>query len=396
VENDFILSASATGQTTITDAGGDVGPVSARSSVQYTLSETLATGYTGGTWSCSGTGSFTWSAATPTKVTLAPGADVTCSITNTDVAPTLALDKTVSNVYGGNAVQANFTLTATPTSGTAITGAADVGATAAVSNVEYTLSESSLTGYTAGTWSCSGTGVHWAAATPTKVTLDEGAVGTCGITNTDVAPTLALDKTVSNLNGGSAVENNFVLTASATGSSITDAGGDVPATAGLSNIEYTLSESSFTGYTAGTWSCSGTGVHWNAATSNKVTLDEGAVGTCAITNTDSKNDPSGATTMSWVLKDSASYTIRAGAGNAGSATIDFKLYSDADCADQVGTTHSVGVTISGGGATASAADTTGYVVGVGTYHWRTFYSGDGFNNAANTACSLEITTISTP
>ena len=38
------------------------------------------------------------------------------------------------------------------------------------------------------------------------MTLDEGAVGTCSITNTDVAPTLALVKKVDNSNGGAAVK----------------------------------------------------------------------------------------------------------------------------------------------------------------------------------------------
>ncbi|HEY3163726.1 MAG TPA: hypothetical protein VGJ71_05165 [Candidatus Limnocylindrales bacterium] len=395
VETDFVLSATPTTGTTITDAGGDVGPVAAVSNVQYTLSETVAAGYTGGAWSCAGTG-LTWSVATPTKVTLAPGADVTCSITNTDVAPTLALNKTVANNSGGDAVDSDFTLTATPTTGTAITGPADVSAAAAVSNVEYTLSESSLTGYSAGTWSCSGTGVHWAAATPTKVTLDEGATGTCAITNTDVAPTLALTKTVSNTHGGDAVKSQFTLTATPATGSVISGTADVAATAGRSNTTYTLSESTLLGYTGSDWSCSGTGVHWSALTPNEVTLDEGAAGTCGITNSDSKNDPNGETTMSWVVQDSASYTIRAGAADAASATIEFKLYSDALCATQVGTTHSVVVTISGGGATAAASDTTGYAVGVGTYRWRTFYSGDNFNNAASTACGSEVTTISTP
>jgi hypothetical protein len=99
--------------------------------------------------------------------------------------------------------------------------------------------------------------------------------------------------------------------------------------------------------------------------------------------------------MSWTLQDSASYTIRAGASDAATATIDFKLYSDPSCATQVGTTETRTVTITGG-TTASAGTVTGYDVGVGTYHWRSFYSGDAFNNTANTACDSEITTISTP
>jgi hypothetical protein len=330
-------------------------------------------------------------------VTLDEGATGTCSITNSDVAPKLTLDKTVSNTHGGNAVADDFQLTAMPISGAAITDAGgDVGPADAVANMEYTLSETSLAGYTGGTWSCTGTGVHWAAATPTKVTLDEGAAGTCSITNSDVAPTLALDKTVSNTHGGNAVENDFVLTATATGSTITDAGGDVPATEAVSNMEYTLSESSLTGYTGGTWSCTGTGVHQDATDATKVTLDEGATGTCSITNSDTKNDPTGGTTMTWILQDAASYTIRPNGSGAAAATIDFKLYSDPNCNTQVGITQTKTVDVSVDGTTASAATTTGYTVGAGTYSWRTFYSGDGNNNAASTACGSEVATISAP
>ena len=83
-------------------------------------------------------------------------------------------------------------------------------------------------------------GVHQTGET---VTLDEGATGSCAITNSDVAPTLALNKTVVNNSGGNAVENDFVLSATpTTGPAITDAGGDVPATTAVANRVYTLTE----------------------------------------------------------------------------------------------------------------------------------------------------------
>src|SRR5262249_52016565 len=137
--------------------------------------------------------------------------------------------------------------------------------------------------------------------------------------------------------------------------------------------------------------------HQDPLDDTKVTLDEGAVGTCAITNSDSKNNPTGTTTMSWTLQDSVIFAIRAGAADASSATIDFKLYKAAGCADadQVGTTEGgIAVTLNGAGDQASAATTTGYDVGPGTYYWRAFYSGDANNNAASTACGSEVTTIS--
>ena len=102
----------------------------------------------------------------------------------------------------------------------------------------YSLAETNLTGYTASAWTCTGAGVHQTGST---VTLDEGAAGSCAITNTDVAPTLELNKTVVNNSGGNAVENDFVLSATpTTGAVITDAGGDVPATDAVANRVYTL------------------------------------------------------------------------------------------------------------------------------------------------------------
>ena len=179
-------------------------------------------------------------------------------------------------------------LSATPTSGTTITDAGgDVPATAAKSNMVYTLSETTVTGYTGGAWNCTGTGIKAFDAAAKTVSLDEGAVVSCAITNTETAPTLALNKTVSSPYGGSAVENDFVLSATPTsGTTITDAGGDVPATTAQSNIVYTLSETTVSGYTGGAWSCTGTGIKAFDAVAKTVSLNSGAAVSCAITNTE--------------------------------------------------------------------------------------------------------------
>jgi hypothetical protein len=393
VENDFVLSATPpVPGTAITDGGGDVPATAAKSNTAYTLSETSVTGYTAGTWSCSDAADPDRFSLVGNVVTLDEGAAVSCSITNTDVAPTLALNKTVVNNAGGNAVEDDFKLTATPTSGTAITDAGgDVPATAAKSNTAYTLSETSVTGYTAGTWNCTGSGIKNFDAAAKTVELDEGAVVSCAITNTDVAPTLALDKTVVNNNGGGATEESFVLSATpSSGTVITDAHGDVPATTAKSNTAYTLSETGVEGYTAGTWSCS------DAATpdrfslvGNVVTLDEGAVVTCAITNTDSKNTPTGTTVQHWVLHDTLTLAgVRPAAPDAGSSTVTFRLYSDTGCTQQIGDDEVVGI------AANIAATVDGVVVtDVGEYRWRATYSGDSFNNGFTTPCGSEITQI---
>jgi len=284
--------ANSVGATLISGSA-DVGPSAAKSNVVYTLSESSVTGYTNGTiWTCSdGPGADRFS-QTDTTVTLFEGAAVSCSVTNTDQAPTLALDKIVSNTNGGNNLQGDWTLTATPAAGsgyTTISGSADVSATAAKSNVIYTLSESTVLGYTNGTtWTCTGTGVHQVDNT---VSLDEGAAGSCSVTNTDQAPTLALTKVVSNTNGGNDPKSSWTLTATpAAGSGYLSISGsaDVSATAAKSNVVYTLSESSVTGYTNGTiWTCTDAASPDRfSQTDNTVTLFEGAAVSCSVTNAD--------------------------------------------------------------------------------------------------------------
>ena len=79
-------------------------------------------------------------------------------------------------------------------------------------NVAYALSESpasgsNVSGYTAGSWSCTG-----GTLVGSTVTLTEGETNvTCAITNDDIAPTLKLVKSVINDNGGNAVADDWML-----------------------------------------------------------------------------------------------------------------------------------------------------------------------------------------
>jgi prealbumin domain-containing protein len=296
-KTDWTLSATApvgSGFATISGTA-DVGATVARSNIVYTLSESAVAGYTNGTtWTCTDAATPDRFSQTATTVTLFEGAAVSCSVTNTDQAPTLALDKIVSNPNGGNNPQSAWTLSATPEANsvgaTLISGSADVGPSAAKSNVVYTLSESSVPGYTNGTtWTCSdGPGADRFSQTDTTVTLFEGAAVSCSVTNADIAPTLALDKDVSNTNGGNNLQGDWTLSATPeanlVGATLISGSADVGATAAKSNVIYTLSESTVLGYTNGTtWTCTGTGVH---QVNNTVSLDEGAVGSCTVTNTD--------------------------------------------------------------------------------------------------------------
>ena len=114
-------------------------------------------------------------------VTLAPGDDITCTITNDDMAPSLTLVKEVTNNSGGSAVPAEWTLTATGPS-------TFFGPGPSVSNPEnfeagsYVLSESNgPVSYTASAWVCEGGGTL--DDDTITLALDESA--TCTITNDD-------------------------------------------------------------------------------------------------------------------------------------------------------------------------------------------------------------------
>jgi len=78
-----------------------------------TLHEGLLAGYAEGTWSCVGNANTTGSTNAQTgSVVLGAGENVTCSITNNDIAPQLHLRKVVINGLSGTATVSNFTLTA--------------------------------------------------------------------------------------------------------------------------------------------------------------------------------------------------------------------------------------------------------------------------------------------
>src|SRR5665811_1499480 len=89
--------------------------------------------------------------------------DSTCTVVNTYTPnpAKLALVKTVS---GGTATPGQFTLTATGPSVT-IAGTAPVAATNAPVGA-YTLTETNLTGYTAGSFSCSNNSVQLSGSPP--------------------------------------------------------------------------------------------------------------------------------------------------------------------------------------------------------------------------------------
>jgi hypothetical protein len=259
--NDFGLSIGGTpvdsGETLTLDAN-----------TPYIVDEAGLSGYT----FVSITGDAKCPAALGGNVTLDEGENVTCTITNDDIAPTLTLIKIVVNDDGGDAVVADFPLfiNGNPvSSGIANTLSA---------NTLHTVSETNQPGYTASVWGgdCAPDGT---------ITLNEGDNKTCTITNDDVAPTLKLVKAVVNDDGGNAVADDWTLSADAeapfAGRNFSNAGGSGVFETIFANAGYDLSETSVAGYTAGSWSCDG-----GTLVGAIVALDEGENVTCTITNDD--------------------------------------------------------------------------------------------------------------
>src|SRR4029079_3636816 len=301
VAADYTLSATAVTPNNgrnFSDAGNSSTFHDVFANAAYTLAESPnpGTGYsTTGQWTCSAGGTLD---ATKTIVTVDLGANVTCSITNTDDKPTLKLTKIVTNNDGGTAVAADYTLSATAVTPNNGRNFSDAGNSSTFHDVfahaAYTLAESPNpgTGYsTTGQWTCSAGGTL--DATKTIVTVDLGANVTCSITNTDDKPTLKLTKIVTNNDGGTAVAADYTLSATAVtpnnGRNFSDAGNSSTFHDVFANAAYTLAESPNpgTGYsTTGQWTCSAGGTL--DATKTIVTVDLGANVTCSITNTDDK------------------------------------------------------------------------------------------------------------
>ena len=223
--------------------------------VEYVASETEDLGYTASAWS--------GSCAANGTVTLLPGENGVCHITNDDEAPSITLIKNVINDNGGNALPNDFNLTI---GGYPVSSGVSYGVDA---NTPYALDETQLPGYTfvslTGDYKCP-------SVLGGTATLDEGEDITCTITNDDEQSYIIVDKTVINDNGGSAVANDFLLTVD--GNSVLDEVA-YPVNPGT----HTAGETTLPGYTPGAW---GGDCDLNA----DVTVALGETKTCTITNDD--------------------------------------------------------------------------------------------------------------
>jgi hypothetical protein len=207
------------------------------------------------------------------------GETQTCTITNDDEAPTLKLVKVVTNDDGGNATSDDWTLSASaaaPDDGRNFSNLGGSGSFKTVfANAGYDLAESTVTGYTAGSFTCDG-----GSLAGQTLTLSEGQDVTCTITNDDVAPRLTVVKHVVNDDSGTLEASDFdilVAGSAISGGSMTFTGEESPGTtltlqAGTFEVTETTAFSDF--YAASfSGDCSGT-------------VSVGDIKTCTITNDD--------------------------------------------------------------------------------------------------------------
>ncbi len=231
----------------------------------YVISENATSSFTpsfGGNVKCLANG----------NVTVAAGDNITCVVTNTKVVATTGVLHVVKHVIdnnGGAATAANFQMHV-KNGGVDVTNSPAVGSE---TGTDYTLVGGSYavsetggpSGYQASfSGDCNGSGV---------VTVVNGATKTCTITNDDIGPTITVEKTVQNNNGGTASVTSFHYFVDA----ITEIFNNVAAAVNAG--AHTLSESTLAGYSAGPWG-------GDCAANGSITLALGQNATCTITNTD--------------------------------------------------------------------------------------------------------------
>lgn len=343
----------------------------------YQVDETGPAGYTPSVW--------TGDCAEDGTITLLPGDEKTCYITNSDVQPKLKLVKIMDIQYGGTATAASFKASVTDAAGAGTevpwntsTGF-DVG--------DYVVSETVLKGYEASGWGGD-------CAVDGSITLEAGDDKTCTITNHDVQPQLKLVKTMDIQYGGTATATDFQA-------SVTDANGvstNVPwdASTGFNVGTYDVTETGPAGYTPSDWGgdCSADGA---------VALLPGDEKTCTVTNSDNPAEPGGVTVMSWVLHDELIIEeIEPLAGSP--AKVTFTLFKDKACEVPwlvEGAPYSEAVPITYDGSTGKAATVKGFPFAdpsagesfSNMFYWKATYSGDSKNPGFTTACGHEITAI---
>jgi hypothetical protein len=214
------------------------------------------------------------------------GQNVSCTVSNDDVAATLVLNKSVNNNYGGTLTAADFdlTLTGVDTVHDAGVNYVDGNMPVITAGVAYTVSETPPSGYELVSIACVDTDTQQAVANPFTPTLGQNV--SCTVTNDDIAPTLVLSKRVINDDTGDLTPADFALTLTGA-DTVHDAGvdyasGDMPAI--VAGISYEVSETPPPGYAVESIVCTDTDTQQTVA--NPFTPALGQNLSCIITNDD--------------------------------------------------------------------------------------------------------------
>ncbi len=242
------FSGSETGTTVTVDPGST-----------YSVDESPVSGYTKAIGAgCSGT--------------IAAGATVTCTITNSDQAATLTVVKVVSNTHNGSKHATDFSFI--------VNGGS---ATAFLQDTDQDHGKNTLT-VNAGTYNIAEVGVPISGYATTysncsSVVLSNGGTATCTIANSDQAATLTVVKVVSNTHGGTKHATDFSFTVNAG-----------PTTAFLQDTDQDHGKNTLT-MNAGTYNIAEVGVPISGYTTtysncSSVVLSSGGTATCTITNSD--------------------------------------------------------------------------------------------------------------
>lgn len=205
-------------------------------------------------------------------ISLSPGDDISCTIINDDIAPSLTLVKEVNNDNGGTATTTDWILTATGLDQTTISGEGGATSDSAFKTGTYSLTESAgPSGYTAGDWSCDG-----GTQVGNTVKLDNGQSSTCTIINSSQKGKIKIVKNTlgGNDNFGFTLTGDTSLTPSITTVDGSGNSGELDIKAG----SYSLSENEKSGWKLTDSSC-------DSGTPESFDVAPGATVTCTFTNT---------------------------------------------------------------------------------------------------------------
>src|SRR6266545_4193227 len=281
---DFTLTADGAGSNDLSGTS----PVDSGAGLladTWTLSETNVAGYTASDWVCVG------GTQDGSKITVGVGGEATCTITNNDNAPELHLRKVVVNDNGGTATAADFTLTADGAGSNDLSGPGpDVDSGPSLEADTWTLSETSLAGYTASDWVCEG-----GTQDGNKITVGNGGSATCTITNNDIAPTITVLKRIVPTNDTGtfdfvvdAGEGQLVLDNAGQGYGNNGTAGPVDVQAGNHTVSETGHGATNLASYSSTWSCSSNKDRSQSDAGTSISLSGLTLGenvTCTFTNT---------------------------------------------------------------------------------------------------------------